>query len=108
VADPVSYEQELHATAADLDRLVRRLRLFTPRTWLSYRESIQDLLVDLVRIAGVVEGWVLAVPDVPDHVLADAVAVIGADLIDTLEGQPSEDALTELRASLSGALAATR
>jgi len=64
----------------DLDRLVRRLRGFSPRSWQAQgrSETVRRLAADLVEIAG--EGHRL--PDVPDYALPDVIAVVGADALD--------------------------
>jgi hypothetical protein len=63
----------------DLDRLVRRLRGFSPRSWRvdGRLEVIRRLAADLVEISG--EGHRL--PDVPDYALPDVIAVLGADAL---------------------------
>jgi hypothetical protein len=108
VADPVPSDEDLRAAAADLDLLVRRLRLFTPRTWRSHRESIQALIAELVRLSSLIESRNLPVPELPDHVLADAVAVIGTDLLSPTDVSMPAGVLAELRTALSDALTATR
>ena len=63
---------------SDLDRLVRRLRDLTPRAWAAEdrRAAIRRLADDLAEIGG--EGHRLP-PDLPDHAMADVIAVLGAD-----------------------------
>jgi hypothetical protein len=63
----------------DLDRLVRRLRTLTPRSWQANDRSgvVRRLAHDLVAIGG--EGHQL--PDLPDYALADVIAVVGADAL---------------------------
>ena len=63
----------------DLDRLVRRLRSLTPRGWRAQDRAavVRRLAADLVAIGG--EGHRL--PDLPDHALADVIAVVGADAL---------------------------
>jgi hypothetical protein len=82
----------------DLDRLVRRLRGFSPRTWRANGrvETVRRLVADLVSIGG--EGHHL--PDVPDYALADVIAVLGADAL--AADAPATSAL------LKAALEATR
>jgi hypothetical protein len=64
---------------SDLDRLVRRLRGFSPRSWRANDrvEVVRRLAADLVAIGG--EGHRL--PDVPDYALPDVIAVLGADAL---------------------------
>jgi hypothetical protein len=66
--------------ADDLDRLVRRLRGFSARTWSSgdRRDAVRRLAADLVALGE--PGHVL--PDLPDHALADAVAVLAREAIE--------------------------
>jgi hypothetical protein len=61
----------------ELDRLVRRLRGLSPRSWLANGrgETVRRLARDLAAIGGA--GREL--PTVPDYALADVVAVVGAD-----------------------------
>jgi len=64
---------------SDLDRLVRRLRGFSPRSWRADQrvETVRRLAADLAEIGG--EGHPL--PDVADHALPDVIAVLGADAL---------------------------
>ncbi len=61
----------------ELDALVRRLRGLTASGWRASRRAdlVRELAVRLVRIGGA--GHQL--PDLPDYVLGDVVAVVGAD-----------------------------
>jgi hypothetical protein len=63
----------------DLDRLVRRLRGLTPRGWQANDRvgAVRRLAADLVAIGA--EGHRL--PEMPDHALADVIAVVGADAL---------------------------
>ena len=63
----------------DLDKLVRRLRGLTPRAWQAHDRAsvVRRLANELVAIGG--EGHQL--PDLPDYVLADVIAVVGADAL---------------------------
>jgi hypothetical protein len=64
----------------ELDRLVRRLRSFPPRAWQDPARGalVRRLAADLAAVGA--PGHVP--PDLPDHVLADAVAVLAADAMD--------------------------
>jgi hypothetical protein len=62
---------------ADLDRLVRRLRAFSPEAVAARRGPISELLVALADLTA--PGRHL--PDLPDHALADAIAVLGHDAL---------------------------
>src|SRR4051794_28985981 len=61
----------------ELDRLVRRLRGFTARTWRGEgrADAVRRLAAALVEVGG--SGHRL--PDLPEHALADAIAVLGAE-----------------------------
>jgi hypothetical protein len=85
-----AYERELSAAQGDLDRLTRRLRSLSARARAERSAVISAALHDLVAIAAAVEGRPLAPPAVADHVLADAVAVIGADVLERLVECPDE------------------
>lgn len=82
----------------DLDQLVRRLRHLPPGAWPERRDAVRSLLVALAGPR--------PVPDLPDHALADAVAVIGSDAIVAAAGDP--DAEAAVTAALQAALTATR
>jgi hypothetical protein len=64
---------------ADLDLLVRRLRGLTPRGWRAHDRAgvVRRLADELVAIGG--EGHQL--PELPDHALADVIAVVGVDAL---------------------------
>jgi len=66
-------------SVTDLDKLVRRLRGLTPRAWQAHDRAgvVRRLANELVAIGG--EGHQL--PDLPDYVLADVIAVVGADAL---------------------------
>jgi hypothetical protein len=71
---------------ADLDKLVRRLRGYTVRTWRSAgrADRIRRLAIELAAISRPGQ----ALPEVPDHALADAIAVLGLAALDTEGGAP--------------------
>ena len=81
-----------------LDLLVRRLRGLTPRAWAARRDVVRRLLVELAELSA--PGRRL--PDLPDHALGDAVAVLGRDAL--ADPQTHERAAQLVR----GALDATR
>jgi hypothetical protein len=87
--------------AADLARLVRRLRGFSRRAWshADAEQRIRALAEALAVIGG--EGHQLPA-DLPTHALADVVAVVGGDAL------RSEGAAPAVRALLLDALDATR
>ena len=83
---------------SDLDRLVRRLRTYTPRAWRGERrsESVRDLAKRLAAIGA--DGREL--PDLPDYALPDVIAVLGADALDADPDRTNEllrTALVEIR-----------
>ena len=89
------------AAAADLARLVRRLRGFSRRAW-GHGEAelrVRALVEALVAIGG--EGHQLP-PDLPTHALADVLAVVGRDALNV------EGAAPAVRALLLDTLDATR
>jgi hypothetical protein len=91
---------EVAAARARLERLVRRLRGFSPRAWAHGGRAVvvRRLAVDLAAIAAPDR----ALPEVPDHALADVVAVIGHDAIDAVGN------VADIRRLLDEALDATR
>ena len=86
--------------AADLERLVRRLRGLSRGAWDSHgrRATVRALLDRLAELSA--PGH--PVPELPDHALGDAVAVLGQDALadpETAEGaaQLVRDALDQTR-----------
>src|SRR4051794_17328616 len=73
-------DRERAAAAADLARLVRRLRGFSPRAWRHghTEQRIRDLAEALVVIGG--EGHQLPA-HLPTHALGDVIAVLGHDAL---------------------------
>jgi hypothetical protein len=65
--------------AAEVDQLVRRLRGLSPRAWATggRRDAVRRLCADLVALGEA--GHVL--PDLPDHALGDAVAVLSHEAL---------------------------
>ena len=66
-------------SVSELDRLVRRLRHLTARGWRTQDRAavVRRLAEELVAIGG--EGHRL--PELPEHALADVIAVVGADAL---------------------------
>jgi hypothetical protein len=95
--------------AADVDQLVRRLRSLGRSSWESRRSSVRALLGDLADISARAEGRPFsAVPDLPDHGLADAVAVISGDLLEVLIPRTCADLLQEAQEVIGRALEETK
>jgi hypothetical protein len=95
--------------ADDLERLERRLRGLSTAAWRSRADVIRALLLDLIAIEATVNAASGRVcPSVPEHALADALAVIGGDVIDAIaDGGPGES-LEAALSTVRSALAATR
>jgi hypothetical protein len=90
----------LDPAGADLDRLVRRLRSLTSRAWRTgERAAVVRALAEQLAAIGS-PGRQL--PEIPQHALADAIAVLGQDALD----QPART--PEVRLLIEDALAATR
>ena len=72
------------AARADLDKLVRRLRTYTARAWRARDRAavIRQLAVDLAALSAPGRP----VPEIPDHALPDAVAVLGTAALDAPGG----------------------
>ena len=77
--NPCPGAEPYRQVVTDLDRLVRRLRGFTPGAWRAHDRAgvVRRLAHELVGIGG--EGRRL--PDLPDYALADVIAVVGADAL---------------------------
>jgi hypothetical protein len=103
-----SFEAELATVKADLARLVRRLRSLSPRSWQPRRPVANSLLAGLVELSASLERRPLEPPGVPDHVLADAVAVIGGDVLAAITAMQDQDALAAVSDLLRNALDGTR
>ena len=69
---------------------------------------MRETLDQLVALAALQQRRDLAVPDVADHVLPDAIAVIGADLLDAVSSDQDAPALAEVERVIREALRATR
>lgn len=88
------------AVEQELDRLVRRLRHLPAREWPARREAVRTLLAELAapRVA----------PDLPDHALADAVAVIGREAIALATAAREPEQRAAVSEAIAAALTATR
>ncbi len=100
-------EGRLAVAAEDFGRLVRRLRSLSRRGWQDRREAARAALAGLVALSARLEGVELVPPTVPDHVLADAIAVVGGDVLDAV-GQEGSDELAAFARIIASALEQTR
>jgi hypothetical protein len=79
-------EARLVRALGDLDRLVQRLQRLSPAAWRSREAPVREALTEMAsldcRLAGV--GPRRLPSDLPLHALADAVSVVGADLLTEL------------------------
>jgi hypothetical protein len=102
--DPDGPTAELEA---DLGRLVRRLMGLSPSAWPSRRSAVTDLLNEMERTTARLEGRPpKTLPAVPDHVLADAVAVVGGDAVGAA-GRERDESMAEVRRFIKRLLEAT-
>jgi hypothetical protein len=108
VPESSDYQTQLATASGDLERLVARLSRLSPLAWRSRREAIDGLLETLVAICESQQGRSFLAPVLDAHVLADAVAVIGRDIVDTLGLAPDFEQIAELHRAIAAALAATR
>lgn len=90
--------------AADLERLIRRLRGLTARAWRNggRRGAVDRLTATLVALGE--PGHEL--PDLPDHALGDVVAVLAREALHFQEG--AKGRRDEVAAALRRALEETR
>jgi hypothetical protein len=109
IPDDEAYDELLGLVAAELTRLIRRLSSLSGRAWSSRRDPVHSLLGQLAALGAVVEGSPShVVPELPDHGLADALAVIGGDLLEALVTHRDPAALDRALAELRAAWSATR
>jgi hypothetical protein len=103
------YDELLAVAAGELARLIRRLAALSGRAWSTRREPVVGLLGQLAALDAVVEDTTShPVPDLPDHALADALAVIGGDVLEALGSRRDPAALDRTLGELRAAWAATR
>jgi hypothetical protein len=108
-SDDAAYDELLGLVAAELTRLIRRLSSLSARAWASRRDTVTALLARLADLeAGLAETSPHRVPELPDHGLADALAVIGGDLLEALVSHLDPVALDRALAELRAAWSATR
>lgn len=76
---------DLPAARLDLERLVQRLRQLSPGAWRVRRAPAMALLDQLSEWGAAESNWPrTTVPALPDHALADALTVVGGDLLDEI------------------------
>lgn len=103
------YEARLRQVRGDLDHLVGRLRSLGTLSWKARRAAVKELLDRIGDLAAQAEHRTpRRVPDLPDHALADALVVLGADLISALAIATEPDVLDAAGRAIDAALAATR
>jgi hypothetical protein len=91
------YGERVDLAAAELDRLIRRLRSLTTNAWRPREAAVRDALVQLVELDRAAERCEQrALPDLPVHALADAVAVVGGDALEALGRRPDGDLLDRM------------
>src|SRR3954447_9127509 len=82
---------DVTVTLAGLERLVRRLRGLTPRAWSAKERS--ERIRALAEALAVIGGEGHALPVVPDHAMADVIAVLGYDALAVEGAAPAVRAL---------------
>ena len=105
----LGYDERLSLARGELGRLILRLRSLSLPAWRPRRLAVIDALTRLAELSGRAEHRDLpAVPAVADHALADAVAVIGGDVVVALAADPDDGLLAEFVATVQAAREATR
>jgi hypothetical protein len=103
------YDGHLALAGDELAELVRRLRSLSPQAWTPRRAGVQAAVARLAELVGRAEGHPTGpLPAIPDHALADALAVIGGDAIVALEADRDDDLLSTLLVELRDTLQGTR
>lgn len=101
-------EADLAAASWDLELLVRRLRSLSSRARQDRVGAARAALDGLVALDARLEDRRLVAPRVADHILADAIAVVGGDVMELISIRADRDHLMELRVLIDAALVATR
>jgi hypothetical protein len=104
------FDEQLALARDELARLVRRLRNLSPTAWTARRAPVLLALSRLAAVGALAEQRAMPeLPEIADHALADAMAVIGSDVIFVLAGAPPDNSLIEsLIAEIDLTLIATR
>lgn len=90
----------------ELEKLVRRLRHLSPGAWARHRQQVHEVLCALAELGDSIEPR--QVPELPDHAMADAVAVIGGDAVDAAQRSADPQRVAAVGEALRRGLAATR
>jgi hypothetical protein len=102
-------EALLGAAWSDLDRLVGRLQRLSESAWRPRRELVMTLLDELARVDARLENVELTpLPDLANFALADALAVIGGDVLECLGAGGHRAVLDEVASLVQAALVSTR
>jgi ABC-type transporter Mla subunit MlaD len=96
------------AVTADLDRLTRRLRTLSTRALNDRSPAVRAALDALAHLSAALAGRTAPSPTVADHVLADAIAVIGWDVVTLAVERTDLPALETADRIIQVALSATR
>jgi hypothetical protein len=107
-AEP-DYRAQIALVHDEFDRLGTRLRSLSRLAWLSRRPAVEALLTQLEAFTAAAElRPTRAIPAIPDHALADALAVFSGDALVMLERARDQDVLDDLMLKARTGLAATR
>jgi hypothetical protein len=103
------YDELLGLAAVELTRLIRRASQLSGRAWSTRRPPVDALLGQLAELGAALEQTgPHDVPELPDHGLPDALAVIGGDVLEALVATRDPAVLDRVLADLRAAWAATR
>jgi hypothetical protein len=103
------YEAQVALASQDLERLVRRLRGLSALAWRTRREPVEALLEQLERTTASIEDRPpKPIPILPDHALADAVSVLGHDVVSALVREVDGASVRELVSVVRAGLGSTQ
>jgi hypothetical protein len=106
--DP-AYDELLGLAGVELSRLIRRTGQLSGRAWSTRRAPVVALLGQLAELdAELEQTGPHELPDLPDHALSDALAVLGSDALEALVNTPDPVGLDRVVAGLRAAWSATR